>query len=317
MKASARSPQHWARIQESGTLIGMRIMVWIRRRLGRLPFRIMLGFVIVYYYCSHSLPRRASRDYLARVWPVHAGHAPRWPAWLGLRHFWAFGQSLMDKVDAWSGVTPDISLSAEDRACLDSAIRSGRGGVMLVSHIGNLEICSALSDSRDDFHVTQLMHTHNARKFNQLLDRSTLRRGPEIIEVSDITPATAIRLAERINAGGFVVIAADRIPLSEDGRTRRLDFLGATAPFPEGPFRLASLLRCPIYTLSCLRDEQGHRVEFRVFDDTTTLRRCDREAWCSDAMQRYVEWLTDQCRRYPLQWFNFFDFWHCHDRTVY
>nr|WP_298413053.1 glycosyl transferase [uncultured Halomonas sp.] len=314
MNDSPGAPQHWARIQESGSLAGMRIMVWIRRHLGRLPFRIVLGPVIVYYYLGQALPRRASRRYLERIWPLHAGHAPRQPWWLGLKHFMAFGQSLMDKVDAWSGMSMGVKLTPEHRACLDQAIRSGRGGLMLVSHIGNLEICSAISDSRDDFHVTQLMHTRNSRKFNQLLDRSTLRRGPEIIEVTEITPATALALAERINAGGFVVIAADRVPINESGRVRHIDFLGASAPFPEGPFWLAALLRCPIYTLSCLREGTSHRVEFQPFDDTSHLRRTDREAWREDAMHRYVAWLKDQCRRYPLQWFNFFPFWQTDDR---
>lgn len=309
MSSSTQVPPHWARIQESGTLAGMRLMVWIRRRLGRLPFRLMLGLVILYYYLGRALPRRASRRYLERIWPLHAGQSPRWRLWLGLRHFTAFGQALMDKVDAWSGMPLDVWVCAEDRACLDAAIRSGRGGLMLVAHIGNLEICSALSNSREDFHVTQLMHTRNSRKFNQLLSRSTLCRSPEILEVSEITPATAMHLAERINAGGFVVIAGDRVPVDDTGRIRQLDFLGATAPFPEGPFWLATLLRCPVYTLSCLREGDTHRIEFRPFDDTTTLRRADREVWRDNAMRRYVAWLSDQCRRYPLQWFNFYPFW--------
>nr|WP_299242078.1 glycosyl transferase [uncultured Halomonas sp.] len=314
MSRSSDAPHHWARIQESGSVAGMRLMVWIRRHLGRLPFQIMLGPVILYYYLGRALPRRASRRYLERIWPLYAGSPPRWKKWLGLKHFMAFGQSLMDKVDAWSGMPLDVRVSQEDRACLDRAIRSGRGGLMLVSHIGNLEICSAMSDNRDDFHVTQLMHTRNSQKFNQLLDRSILRRGPEIIEVTEITPATAMALAERINAGGFVVIAADRVPINEGGRVRHIDFLGASAPFPEGPFWLAALLRCPVYTMSCLREGQTHRIEFQPFDDTTHLRRADREAWRRDAMHRYVDWLTDQCRRYPLQWFNFFPYWQVDDR---
>lgn len=316
MSSTADSSTHWARLQESGSVAGMRAMVWIRRRLGRLPFRLMLGPVILYYYLGRGVARRASRDYLERVWPLYAGHPPRQRLRLGLRHLMAFGQSLMDKVDAWSDMPLEVRLTPEDRTRLDEAIRGGRGGLMLVSHVGNLEICSAMGETRDDFHVTQLMHTHNSRKFNQLLERSTHRRGPEIIEVSEITPATAMHLAERINAGGFVVIAADRIPLGDEGRVRRLDFLGAPAAFPEGPFWLATLLRCPIYTLSCLRDGGVHRVEFRPFDDTTRLRRVDRDAWREAAMRRYVAWLTDQCRRYPLQWFNFFPFWQTHDRSA-
>ncbi|WP_224419375.1 MULTISPECIES: glycosyl transferase [unclassified Modicisalibacter] len=314
MSATDEAPRHWARIQESGSVAGMRIMVWIRRRLGPLPFRFMLAWVILYYYLRRPLARRASQRYLRRIWPLHAGHPPRGLKRLVLRHFWAFGQSLMDKVAAWSGMPLDVRLEADHRARLDTAIRSGRGGLMLVSHHGNLEICSAMSETRDDFHVTQLMHTRNAEKFNTLLDRSTQRRGPEIVEVSEITPATAMRLAERINAGGFVVIAADRVPLADTGRTRDIDFLGEPAPFPEGPFWLAALLRCPIYTLGCVREGDHHRVTFEAFDDTAALRRRDRERWRETAMQRYAAWLTEQCRHYPLQWFNFFPFWHTDER---
>ncbi|MCD6009517.1 LpxL/LpxP family acyltransferase [Halomonas sp. IOP_31] len=315
MSATQEAPrQHWARIQESGSVTGMRIMVWIRRRLGRLPFTFILQWVILYYFIRHPLARRASRDYLMRIWPQHAGHPPRWPQRLVLRHFQVFGQSLMDKVDAWSGMPLDVRLDAADRACLDAAITGGRGGLMLVSHHGNLEICSAMSDTRDDFHVSQLMHTRNARKFNALMERATQQSGPEIVEVSEITPATAMRLAQRINDGGFVVIAADRVPLAENGRTRDLEFLGATAPFPEGPFWLATLLRCPLYTLGCVREGDHHRVRFQPFDDTTHLKRAEREAWREAAMRRYVGWLGEQCREYPLQWFNFFPYWHADER---
>ncbi|MDF9434019.1 LpxL/LpxP family acyltransferase [Chromohalobacter israelensis] len=306
--------QHWSRIQESGTLAGMRLMVWIRRRLGRWPFRLMLVPVIAYYYVVRHIPRQASQEYLKRIWPLHAGHAPRCVHWLSLRHFLVFGSMLMDKIDAWSGRSLEARVDGEDRARLDTAIRSGRGGLVLVSHVGNLEICSAMQERRDDFHVVQIMHTRNASKFNELLARSSLRRAPEIIEVSEITPATAMLLAERIQQGRFVMIAADRVPIHDDGRTQTLDFLGAPAAFPEGPFHLATLLRCPLYTVACLRDERGYRVEFDTFDDTTHLRRAERDAWREQAMRRYVAWLTEQCRRQPLQWFNFFPFWSSREK---
>ena len=306
--------QHWSRIQESGTLAGMRLMVWIRRRQGRWPFRLMLVPVIAYYYVVRHIPRQASQEYLKRVWPLHAGHAPRCVHWLSLRHFLVFGSMLMDKIDAWSGRSLEARVDGEDRARLDTAIRSGRGGLVLVSHVGNLEICSAMQERRDDFHVVQIMHTRNASKFNELLARSSLRRAPEIIEVSEITPATAMLLAERIQQGRFVMIAADRVPIHDDGRTQTLDFLGAPAAFPEGPFHLATLLRCPLYTVACLRDERGYRVEFDTFDDTMHLRRAERDAWREQAMRRYVAWLTEQCRRQPLQWFNFFPFWSSREK---
>lgn len=310
MTPANSNPHHWSRIRETGSAAGIRTMVWIRRRLGRLPFQFMLTLVIVYYYIAHGLHRRASHTYLKRLWRYRHGHEPRHLTWLSLRHFRSFGQSLMDKIDAWSGIPPRLHFSNGSHQRFVDAVASGRGGLMFVSHVGNMEICTAMSDMLEDFRATLLMHTHNARQFDAVLARSTHRDNPpEIIEVSEITPSTAMRLGSRIAEGGFVVIAADRVPISDSGRARTLSFLGHPARFPEGPFWLASLLRCPVYTIGCFREKDGYRVDFDPFDDTSELSRHRRESWIADAMQRYVAWLTRQCESTPLQWFNFFPFW--------
>ncbi|WFF40433.1 glycosyl transferase [Salinicola endophyticus] len=310
MTPTSSNPNHWSRIRESGSAAGVRTMVWIRRHLGRLPFQFMLTLVIGYFYVAHGLHRRASHTYLVRLWRHLHGAPPRRLTWLSLRHFRSFGQSLMDKIDAWSGIPPQVEFAEGARQRFLDAVSSGRGGLMFVSHVGNMEICTAMSDMREDFRATLLMHTRNAQEFDAVLARSTHRDNPpEIIEVSEITPSTAMQLGQRIADGGFVVIAADRVPISDSGRARTLSFLGHPARFPEGPFWLASLLRCPVYTIGCFRHHEGYRVEFDTFDDTQSLGRRQREAWIGDAMQRYVAWLTRQCENTPLQWFNFFPFW--------
>lgn len=299
--------RHWARIGERGTRTGMLVMVGIRRRLGSWPFRVALGPVILWYFLTHGLARRASCDYLTRLDPSLA-RRPLARLWRSYRHFMAFGRSLMDKVAAWSGEYPPSRLHGGGVERFTSAIASGRGGLVLVAHHGNLEVVNALSDRHPDLDLTVLVHTRNARKFHDLLERATGRRQPDLLEVTEITPATAQRLDERIRRGGFVVIAADRVPVGA-GRRRRVDFLGAPADFPEGPFHLATLLRCPLYTLSCVREESGFHVDFFTFDDTRELPRRQREAWLEDAMQRHADRLAERVRRHPLQWFNFYPFW--------
>jgi len=299
---------HWASIGERGTLVGMLVMVRIRRLLGHWPFRLVLRPVIVWYFLSHGVARRASQDYLRRLEPARPRHAlAEWRR--SYQHFMAFGQSLMDKVTAWSGEPRREPLRGQGMANMERAVRQRRGGLILVAHHGNLDIVNALGSQHAGFKLTVLMHLHNAQKFNRLLERATGRPRPEVLEVTDITPATAQHLDARIRGGGFVVIAADRVPLGV-GRTRTLDFLGAQAPFPEGPFRLATLLRCPLYTLSCVRDDDAFQIDFEPFDDTTDLPRRAREDWITDAMQRHADHLAARVRRHPLQWFNFFSFWH-------
>lgn len=298
---------HWARIGERGSIAGMRLMVATQRRLGRWPFRLLLWPVMLWYFLLHGTARRASRAYLLRLDPGLSRH-PCKRLWLGYRHFLAFADALMDKVAAWSGDIADERLVGSGIARFSAAIDAGQGGLILVAHHGNLDVVNALAERHPGLDLTVMMHTRNARKFNALLERVTGRPRPPVLEVDEITPATAQCLAERLDAGGYVVIAADRLPLSGE-RSRRLDFLGAPALFPEGPFRLAALLRCPLYTLACVREDGAFRIDFEPFDDTRDLRRRERERWIAEAMQRHADRLAQRVRDHPLQWFNFYPFW--------
>lgn len=310
--------RHWAQISERGSVVGMTVMVTIQRRLGRWPFQLALWPVILWYFLMHGTARRASQAYLQRLEPyLRQRPLARW--WRSYRHFLAFGDALMDKVAAWSGDISDERLGGTGIARFSAAIDGGRGGLILVAHHGNLDVVNALAERHPNLDLTVMMHTRNAHKFNALLERVTGRPRPHVLEVSEITPATAQALADRIHAGGYVVIAADRLPLS-GGRTQCLDFLGEPARFPEGPFWLAALLRCPLYTLACVRENDAFRIDFEAFDDTRDLPRRQREPWIADAMQRHADHLARRVQHHPLQWFNFYPFWlndtgHPHDDT--
>ena len=298
---------HWARISERGTLTGMQLLVFIQRRLGRWPFLLVLRPVIFWYFLVHGTARRASMDYLRRIDP---GLARRPLALLrhSYRHFLQFGDALMDKVAAWSDTISEQRLRGEGFEHFGKAIETGLGGIVLVAHHGNLDISNALAKHQPTLDMTVMMHTRNSGKFNALLEQVTGQPRPHVLEVTEIGPATAQDLAERVQRGGFVVIAADRIPVN-GARQRNMQFLDAPAAFPEGPFLLATLLRCRVYTLSCVRDGDAFHIDFELFDDVTGLPRKSREAWISQAMQRFADQLANRVRAHPLQWFNFYPFW--------
>ncbi len=80
----------------------------------------------------------------------------------------------------------------------------------------------------------------------------------------------------------------------------RLDFLGQPAPFPEGPFRMAAMLKAPVVTMFGLyRGGRCYDIEFEALDMS------DLDA----AMAEYVRRLECHCRSVPYNWFNFYRFW--------
>jgi len=105
-------------------------------------------------------------------------------------------------------------------------------------------------------------------------------------------------------------VLADRLPpgAREEGVPAQL--LGGTVRIPEGPLRLAALLRCPVVTMSALpAGPRRYRVEVRPFADRIELPRDARGEALASYAQQYASWLEGLCRRAPLQWFNFFDYW--------
>jgi predicted LPLAT superfamily acyltransferase len=132
--------------------------------------------------------------------------------------------------------------------------------------------------------------------------------------VTDINAATAMLLSDKIDNGELIIITADRTSVSRNPRISRAKFLGADASFPQGPFILASLLKCPVYTLFCLKQKGKQVIYFEHFSDRLTFSRKNREQAIQQTIQSYAQRLEHYCLMEPLQWFNFFDFWHLIDK---
>ncbi len=298
---------HWARINERGSLVGMRLVLWMQKRLNPWILRVSLWLIIFWYFILHRTARLASLDFL-----VHIDPALRRRQWAlhvrSYRHMVRFGEAMLDKVAAWNGQIDEHRLCGDGRENFRIALGTGLGGLVLVAHHGNLDIISALAENHPDLELVVLMHTRNADKFNRLIEQASQRKRPRIIETTEISPGTAQSLSTLLSNGGFVIIAADRVPLHST-RFERVEFLGETALFPHGPFLLATLLRCPVYIASCVKQGQQFQIDFDTLGDTTQLRRQDRSQWIEDTTQRFVELLSERVREHPLQWFNFFFFW--------
>jgi predicted LPLAT superfamily acyltransferase len=334
------APRHWAAINELGFVNGMRLLFWIGRVGGRWPFRLVLYPVLAWYWLTKPAARRASGDYLRRI-KAHVGSSaagvPMPSGALGvLRHFAAFGENILDKMLLWGGLydTGAVQFSGGDqvRACL----ASGQGALLICSHLGNLELCRVLSTQRSGLKLTVLVHTKHAQAFNRMLAQLDPRSELDLLQVTEMTPATAMLLSERIAQGQFVVIAGDRVPVGLEvraagsagsataasvpaqSRVVQASFLGQEAAFPVGPYVLASVLQCPIYMLFSMRGARGPEVHFELLRASFRLPRKaraghigadPRAAALSAVATDYAARLQHHCARAPLQWFNFYDFW--------
>ena len=62
-----------------------------------------------------------------------------------------------------------------------------------------------------------------------------------------------------------------------------------------------------------MRRSAGTEVHFELLRESVRLPRKGRDAALAALVAGYAARLEHHCVRAPLQWFNFYDFWHLPD----
>ena len=301
---------HWADISEAGSLWGIRFLLFCYKLGGKALFKVFLAPVIIYFYLVRSTNRQASLAYIYRIKQQLPEYASKNAYLLSFAHFWNFALSLIDKIAVWCGDIDITDTTSHGGELITRLCDEQKGAILLITHLGNFEICRALSQHRKNFRLTVLMHTKHAENFNKLLTRSIKSSSKvDVIQVSEISPATAMMINERIERGEFIAISGDRVAIANPQNSFGVQFMGETAPLPSGPFTLAAILKAPLISIVCIREKNRYQIYFDQISERVSVSRKQRNEKLAELAQSYANLLEKYCLQAPLQWFNFYDFW--------
>jgi predicted LPLAT superfamily acyltransferase len=291
--------QEWTARPERGALPLIKLGVWIALRLKRHAARLFLYPICLYFLASSPKAVRSSRAYLARA----LGRRPRLADLFV--HFLTFGSCLLDRVFLLNEKSHEFDIEVHGEELLRAIEQRGGGCLLFGAHFGSFEVTRAIG-RRGNVPVSLLMYEENARKTRAALAAINPRLETEVIGVGRLD--SLITVADRLSRGHFIGVLADR---NVDGKDlARYPFLGSPAGFPQGPFRMALLLQCPVVMMvGRYRGGRSYEVFFESLGDPSDLRSQDTETRLDDMMRRYVARLEHYCREAPFNWFNFYDFW--------
>ncbi len=300
--SSVPNRQNWAARRERGNMLGLKVIAWIALHFGRRVSRWILVPVVAYFYVSSSEARRASADFLARV-PSRSRSALA-----VFRHLYTFAAVTLDRVYFLNGRLDLFQVDVVDEGdrALSGATR-GVGMFLMGAHMGSFESVRSIARQHPDLRMVLLMYEENARNIKQLLHAINPEAQQPIIGLGQ--PSAMLQVREELKAGALVGVLADRT-LEAAGEVS-LPFLGQPANFPLGPFRLAAMLRHPVFFMIGVY-EGGNRytIHLQHVMDFSAVNPTQREDACRAALARYVELIEQHCLQSPYNWFNFFDFWH-------
>ena len=290
----------WRTQRERSNLPTLRLMVWISLTCGRRVSRLVLYGIALYFTLFAPRARRASRPYLQRA----LGRAPGWRD--HFQHILSFASTIHDRVYFLNGRADLFEIEVQGAEALLAALAEQSGALLIGAHLGSFEALRALGRQRAGLEVTMLMHADNARKIGQILASINPQAQEDILSLGQ--PDSMLAARDRLDAGHLVGMLADR-GLGDDP-SHLASFLGQPAAFPLGPWKVAALLRRPVFFMAALYlGGRRYRIHLEPLADFSRVAPSEREAAMHAAIERYAERLSQHCRQTPYNWFNFYDFW--------
>jgi predicted LPLAT superfamily acyltransferase len=297
---------HWQEQREGGSRASIAFLVKAALRCGRGFMRLCLYPITLYYVLKRGPERRASRDYLTRLFGRRAS------LWQVLKHVHYFSMTMADRIYLLAHGERGFEIEVHGLEQLQQCVDQGRGVLLVGSHQGSFEVLRALSARCPDVSLRVLLDKQKTPAITELLESLAPEVGEAVIDVSQGGAAITLAVAETCRTGGMVALLADRGRAHEV--LRRVDFLGQPAPFPTGPWLLAHTLQVPVVLcFGMYRGGRRYALSFELFAERVEIPRDARNAALDDVLRRYAQRLEHYARLEPYNWFNFYDFWQQDD----
>ncbi|GIZ52549.1 LpxL/LpxP family acyltransferase [Noviherbaspirillum aridicola] len=300
MEAGKSASAEWASRPERSNMLMLRIMTWISLHLGRGAGRVVLHLIAGYFLLFASASRRASSAYLSRV----LGRRARWRDIY--KHFFWFASTIHDRIYLLNRRFDLFDIRIHGEELMRQALADGQGAFLIGAHMGSFEALRAIGRRDTSLKVVMAMYEENARKINAILSAISPGATQDVIGLGHLD--SMLKIHEAMQQGAVVGMLADR-GLADDSRVA-VTMLGGEARLPDGPFRMAAIMRRPVlFMVGLYLGGNRYEVRFEKLADFSATPAGQRQAAIRQAVERYAQLMENGCRRAPYNWFNFFSFW--------
>lgn len=281
-----------------GNKTGFRIFVRVLRTGGVRPAYFLLGIVSIYFF----LFSWTSSRFLYAYFRERLGYSFFRSVLSIYKNYYWFGQTIIDRVVLMSGIPHHFSFDFDGEDYLRKMVAEKQGGLLLSAHIGNWEIAGHLLQ-RLNTEMNIVMFDGEQQGIKEYMESVTGRSSAKIILIKeDLSHIYAIHEALKNNE--FVCMHADRF--MEGNKTLPGILLNKTARFPAGPFLLANAFRVPVSFVFAMKEASLH---YHFYASSAKLYSKPKEGGTEEMLNDFCEHMESSIRKYPLQWYNYYDFW--------
>jgi predicted LPLAT superfamily acyltransferase len=278
-------------------------IIFISRKLGLWVFVVYAWIVATGFFLLFPLRVGNSVRLYRALYPDRNHLFHLWCAW---RQFHNFTDVFMDRFLIQE--SDEITFTSEGCEHLEKSIDDGKGGILLMSHMGNWDVAAHLLKRKlKNLRLLLYMGVKQKEQIEQIQKETLAQSGIQIIAVDEGggSPLDIVEGIKFIESGGVVSLTGDLI-WKKDQRTIPVQFLGHDVLLPEAPYLFALLSGAPLLIFFAFRiGKNKYRFTMSEPIYLAAASRDERAGAIRCSAQQYADILEATLRNYPLQWYHF------------
>lgn len=274
-------------VKQRGSALGHKIILFMHKILGYDIVAFSLNFVALYYVFFTPSVKKSLKSYYK-----HQGIELTNTAYFS--HIKMFALSIFDRFT--SKIKAD---SCSIESVNDEVIQAlQEGGVMLSSHVGSWAAASNIM--LNQLPQMNVVMRENTKQEIQKVETNTTEHQEEIIKIIDLSKgaiAANIQIANALMNKELVAMMADRVV--DKRQSVEVSFFGSKVKINKNPFIIASRLKKPIAVMFVMNTgKKKYELNLDLIKETEI----------KEMAQAYANLLEKNMRKYPNQWYNFYNF---------
>ena len=283
--------------KSKGTVLGYRIFVFLMKHLGIRAAYSLLVFVAFYYF----LTQWRSNAYMYYYFKERLGYSAVKSEISLYRSYFTFGQTIIDKIAILSGLEDKFTYEFDGVEYLQELLKNRQVGVLISAHIGNFEIAEPFFRKIDlNFQISTVTADLEHSVIKEYIESISKHKPSHQFIFIKEDMSHIFEINESLSNNKIICFTGDRFV--EGMRALKAPLLGGESTFPAGPFLLASRLKVPVLFVYVMKEKHLH---YHLYARVAKVKERNAEA----LLDAYTENMEQMLQKYPLQWFNYFNFW--------
>lgn len=279
-----------------GTVFGFRVIIFFIKYFG-----VNAAYLLIYLPAPYFwLFARKNSKGIYYYFRNRLKYSPLKSAFSVFSSYFEFGKTIVDRLALLSGMRSDYTFEFDGEQYIKNALDQKKGGILISAHVGNFELAQYFFRERlPDAHISIVISDQDHEDIKQYLQKYLNKDQAKLIVVKeDMSHIFEIHTA--LNENRIVCLSGDRY--LEGTKFMDTGLLGKKAKFAAGPFHLAARLDVPVLFVYLMRERKKH---YHLYARTVETDKNSPE----ELLDKYARSVEKILERYPLQWFNFYDFW--------